>query len=309
MKLVLTASISFFIYWIFMFICIKFNEEKYIVQSEIEKLNQKNISNKKTEKKNRELKSLKLIHVSFSMREEILMSGVKVKPEEFVLIWILMSLGPSFLIYSLTSNLIRSLILFTLGLIIPPMYIKKQTKKRKVKFEQQLGDALLILSNGLRAGFSFTQALDNISKDLADPIKTEFSQISREAKLGLDIEISLNKVADKMESADMRLLTTAVSVQRQVGGNLSEIIDTIAETIRERQEIQRTVKTLTSQGRISGKIIGLLPIALLLIITFINPVYMEPMFNTSYGYTLIGISVFLEVLGFIVIAKIVNIKF
>lgn len=309
MKLILTASISFFVYWIFMFICIKFNEEKYIVQSEIEKINQKNISNKKEEKKNRELKSLKLIHVSFSMREEILMSGVKVKPEEFVLIWILMSLGPSFLIYSLTSNLIRSLILFTLGLIIPPMYIKKQTKKRKVKFEQQLGDALLILSNGLRAGFSFTQALDNIAKDLSDPIKTEFSQISREAKLGLDIEISLNKVADKMESGDMRLLTTAVSVQRQVGGNLSEIIDTIAETIRERQEIQRTVKTLTSQGRISGKIIGLLPIVLLLLITFINPVYMEPMFNTSYGYTLIGISVFLEILGFIVISKIVNIKF
>lgn len=252
---------------------------------------------------------LDFLHISQSMKDDILLSGIKMRPEEFVLFWILIIFGPAALSFTVSPNLLRAFILILVGTFALPLYLKMAITKRRALFERQLGDALMVISNGLRAGFSFPQALDNVAKDLADPIRAEFKSVVRELQLGGDIETALTKVATRMNSDDMKLLTTAVVVQQQLGGNLAEILDTISQTIRERLSIKRSVRTLTAQGRISGKIIGFLPIVLLIILSVLNPTYMEPFFTTTYGHIMLLIGTVMECIGFLVIRKIVDVKF
>jgi tight adherence protein B len=253
--------------------------------------------------------SKRIFNVSQKLKSQIVLSGIKLRPEEYLLLWLLLTFAPAVVSFLISPSLLRSVILILLGAISMPVYLKTQTKKRLELFERQLGDALLIISNGLRAGFSFQQAVDNVTRDLADPIKTEFKSVGMELQLGGTVEAALTKVAERMASGDMQLLTTAVVIQQQVGGNLAEIIDNIAKTIRDRQSMKRSVKTLTAQGRISGQIIGLLPVALLAIISAMNPTYMQPFFTTTYGYIMLGIGVVMELIGFAVIRKLVDVKF
>ena len=252
---------------------------------------------------------LSFLRISNSVRSSIVLSGIRVRPEEFVLIWILCIFAPALLVSSFSPSLLRSLILIVLGAIAPPLYLRRKTNKRLVLFERQLGDALMVLSNGLRAGLSFQQALHSVARDLPDPIGAEFRMVGRELQMGVDIDESLTKVATRMKSKDMALLTTAISVQLQVGGNLADILDTISKTIRERLSIRRNIRSLTAQGRISGMVIGFLPVGLLVLLSFINPGYVAPFFTTTVGYVMLGIGVVLEVLGFLVINKIVDLKF
>lgn len=310
MKLLVAVSVAFFSYWLIMLFFVLTSKRKIRVREALDEIETQNKETKKSSKRKKGKKfEFRFIHISNKMRDDILLSGLKMRPEEFIIMWLFLTIGPGFLFYSISSNLLQSIIITILGFLIPPVCMKKGIQKRRALFELQLGDALLVLSNGLRAGFSFTQALDNIIRDLPEPINNEFSNMSRELKFGMDIETAMSKVASRMESGDMKLLTTAVVVQRQVGGNLTEILDSISKTIRERQEIKRTVKTLTAQGRISGKIIGLLPIGLLGMISFINPDYMAPLYTTAYGYMLLMICGALELIGFLMISKIVNLKF
>ncbi|SHI18953.1 tight adherence protein B [Sporobacter termitidis DSM 10068] len=259
--------------------------------------------------KSKERSRLGFLNVSQSMKNQIQLSGIKLRPEEFMLVWILLIFVPAIISFLISPSALRSGALILAGAVSMPLYLRTKINKRRSLFERQLGDALLVLSNGLRAGFSFAQALDNVARDLADPIGPEFKSIGREIQLGGDIESALTKVTERMASADMKLLTTAVVVQQQVGGNLADIIDTIAKTIRERMSMKRSVKTMTAQGRISGRIIGLLPVAMLIIISVINPGYMQPFFTTTFGHVMLVVGVVMEVLGFVVIHKIVDIKF
>lgn len=253
--------------------------------------------------------SKRVFNVSQKLKSQIALSGIKLRPEEYLLLWLLLTFAPAVLAYLISPSFLRSLVLVLLGALSMPVYLKTQTKKRLALFERQLGDALLIISNGLRAGFSFQQAVDNVTRDLADPIKTEFKTVGMELQLGGTVEAALTKVAERMASGDVQLLTTAVVVQQQVGGNLAEIIDTIAKTIRDRQSMKRSVRALTAQGRISGKIIGLLPVAMLIIISAMNPGYVQPFFTTTYGYVMLGVGVVMELIGFAIIRKLVDVKF
>ena len=312
MELLVAVSVAFFSYWLILLLFVIIGYKKIKVREALDGIQNQSITPSVTEKqknKNNKKIELRFIHISGEMRDDILLSGLKMRPEEFIIMWMLLTIGPGFLFYSISSNLLQSFVVTIVGFIIPPISVKTGINKRRALFELQLGDALLVLSNGLRAGFSFTQALENITKDLPQPINGEFSNMTRELKFGIDIEKAMSKVATRMDSGDMKLLTTAVVVQRQVGGNLTEILDSISKTIRERQEIKRTVKTLTAQGRISGKVIGLLPIGLLGIISFVNPGYMSPLYSTTYGYVLLSFCGVLELIGFLVINKIVNLKF
>ena len=188
------------------------------------------------------------------------------------------------------------------------MFISIKTKKRKETFNNQLGDVLMLLSNSLRAGFTFEQALRSVAEDLPDPIGTEFMRIVQDVELGGDLERAMDDVANRMESEDMKLINTAVSIQRKVGGNLSNILDNISETIMDRIMIKKKINTLTAQGRISGLIISVLPVVLVVLISIINPEYMEPMFTTTFGHILLGLSVIMELLGFIFIKKTIDIE-
>jgi len=261
----------------------------------------------KDEKKDKQL--FRFIHVSKRLKEQVSLSGVRMRPEEFLVLWFLVIFAPPMLLFAFSPNLIQCMGLLLIGLAVPPCCLQIATSRQRALFETQLGDALMVLSNGLRAGFSFEQALENVSEDLEAPIGSEFNMVVRELKLGEDVEHAFLKVAERMKSDDLKLLTTAVVVQQKVGGNLSEILDTISQTIRDRLSIKRSVKTLTAQGRISGKVVGALPVLLLLAISFLNPGYVSPLFSSMMGRLMLVVGLGMELLGFLVISRIVDIKF
>ena len=250
-----------------------------------------------------------VIRVSDKFRESLDLARVNMGPEEFVFLWIVVAFFPALIALVISGRLLVMIMLAFGCAFLPLLYLRNKINKQRVLFERQLGDALMVLANAIRAGFSFPQALSNVASDLSDPISREFLSVSRDLQLGDDLEASMLKVAERMGSEDLRLITTAVVIQRQVGGNLAEILDTISQTIRDRLAIKRSVKALTAQGRISGKIIGAMPIFLLAIITLINPTYAEPLFATTIGIVLLIFSALIEICGFAWIKKIVNIKF
>lgn len=263
---------------------------------------------KKSKKDQKKEKQSISIEVPEKLKENLLMAGINLRPDEFLKMWLGLAAFAVVICVALDKGLIVTLFAFAAALIGPPMYIKIKRKQRISKFSQQLGDALLILSNSLRAGFTFEQALASIAKDLPDPIGPEFLKVCREVELGENIEKSLAAVSTRMESEEMKLMNTAVSIQRQVGGNLADVLDNIGEAIRERITIQKNIKALTAQGDASAKVIAGLPIVVLVLISMVNKEYMEPVFTTPFGYALLGVSATLEIMGYAMIKKLTNIE-
>lgn len=274
-----------------------------------EQLNSMATAEKQKKSEDKEKKSFSLFRVSDALRNNLELAQIKMEPEEFIFICIFGIAIPALISLVLTARIEVMLIIGALCSWMPWFIVKRKIGKQRKLFERQLGDALMVLSNAIRAGFSFQQALSNVANDLSDPISREFLSISRDLQLGGDVEASMLHVADRMQSSDLRLITTAVVIQRQVGGNLSEILDTISQTIRDRLAIKRTILALTAQGRISGKVIGGMPIVLLGVIYLMNPTYIEPLFTDTRGIIMLVLSAVMEILGFVVINKIVNIKF
>ncbi len=307
-KWILLISSTIFVYCMVQLLLAYILKRRLNVETRLKKIQTDDIKKAQQETSSKKLR-LSFLHISQSMKTEMNLAGIKLSPEEFVLAWILIAFGPAALSIVISPNIFRSIIIAVIGAILPLVYLRVAINKRRTLFERQLGDALMVLANALRAGFSFQQALANVANDLSDPIGKEFSAVCRELQIGVDVETALMKVVERMNSGDLKLITTAVVVQQQVGGNLSEILDTISQTIRDRLAIKRSIKTLTAQGRISGKIIGGIPLVLLIMITLVNPSYITPLFNTFVGKALLAAGAVMEVLGFIVINKIVNIKF
>ncbi|CAG0956131.1 hypothetical protein ANAEL_00351 [Anaerolineales bacterium] len=160
------------------------------------------------------------------------------------------------------------------GSMAPGMYVKSQQKKRLQKFNDQLSDMLNLMVNGLRAGYSTMQAMEAISKELPPPICDEFRRVIQEMQIGIPMETALDNLLRRIPSEDLDFVVTAINVQREVGGNLSEILDNISFTIRERVRIKGEVRVLTSQVRTSGTVLSLIPFFLVLILWFLNPEYL-----------------------------------
>ncbi|WP_454995017.1 type II secretion system F family protein, partial [Bulleidia extructa] len=182
-------------------------------------------------------------------------------------------------------------------------------KKRLALFNKQLPEALVIIGNCLRSGFTFRHALARVSEDLPNPISEELKRVIREVNYGRKLEESLGELASRTNSAELEMINSAVTIQQRSGGNLAEIVEKVTETINDRINIRNQIRVLTTQGRYSGMLIGLLPVFLLIILTFINPEYMNSFFNTSIGRVMLAISAILEITGFLLIQKIVNIKY
>ena len=180
-------------------------------------------------------------------------------------------------------------------------------RKFKEKFEEQLPDGLDLISNSMRAGLTMIQSINILTEEMPEPLSSEFREVIKEHKLGMNFDESLMRLNDRVKSTDLDIFVTAVAVTRQTGGNIAEILNRIASTIRERQRLKNQVKVLTAQGKMSGIIVGSLPIALLLIISFIDPSLTAPMFKTLIGIVLIMIALILEIIGALVIKKIVTI--
>jgi tight adherence protein B len=192
--------------------------------------------------------------------------------------------------------------------LLSGVFLKFRQGRRTRAFNNQLGDTITLLSNALKAGYSFAQALASVSRNASPPISEEFGRATREIALGINVDDALTHMVQRNKSDDFDLLVTAVQIQRVVGGNLAEILDTIAYTIRERVRIQGEIRTLTAQARVSGIIITLLPFGLAGVLETISPSYFGPMLTETLGHILLGIGIFSIAIGAAAIQKIVKIE-
>lgn len=263
---------------------------------------EKKKKNKKAENKNKR-------RLSQALTNELQTAGIMMRAEEFATFWIIASFVPSGLLALITGNAVLSGVVALIGIAAPPMYVAKQKKKRIAAFEKQLGDALVTMCNCLRSGLTLGQAIENISIDMGEPISKEFARVCLEVKYGSTLEAALDSMVERIGSDDLSLAATAIDIQRQTGGNLSEILGGISDTIRARVKLKADIKVVTASGRASGIVIGVLPIILGFIIYLVNPGYIVNFINSSAGRVLLIIAALMETMGFLVIKKILTIKY
>jgi tight adherence protein B len=242
------------------------------------------------------------------MEEELSKADIPLRGEEFLLANCLGAALPGIFGIFVLGNLGSGLILGVFGLTIPRILVFRAKHRRIAKFNSQIGDALTVMSNSLRAGFSFLQTMEMISREMPPPLGDEFGRCLREMNLGTPTEQALINLNNRIESDDLDLVITAVLIQRQVGGNLAEVLDSISFTIRERIRIKGEIKTLTAQGRMSGIIIGLLPVVLGSVLYLINPEYIGILFKTTIGLALIGGGIVSQAIGIVLIKKVISIE-
>lgn len=239
---------------------------------------------------------------------ELMRADIPLRGEEFVMINFLIMIALGMLLLLLTRNAILGWLGVVVGFILPRIIVKRIKLKRVQKFNSQIGDSLVVMSNSLRAGFSFLQAMELVSREMPAPISVEFARTLREMNLGTPTEEALVGLTNRIESEDLDLVLTAVLIQRQVGGNLAEVLDGISHTIRERIRIKGEIRTLTAQGRISGMIVGALPLAIGLVLSVINPKYIGALFINPIGWAMLTVGIISMVIGIALIKKIVDIK-
>lgn len=214
-----------------------------------------------------------------------------------------------FVIFALaTRNSVTGLLALLLFLAADFVFVQRRITKRLNNFQRQLADCLSLVANSLRAGFSFLQTMEIISREMEPPMSTEFERVMRDTSLGKSLDEALHDMDERVGSADFSLVVTAVLIQQQVGGNLATILDTIRSTITERIRIRREVNTLTAQGKMSGIVLACIPVALALFFYITSPEYLTPLLTTDIGKVAIIGTVFLVIVGFIIIRKIVDIK-
>lgn len=249
--------------------------------------------------------------------KELAQADLKVKPGEYIAARVIVALGGGFLMWYFNRN--AGLILMWLfilvgafvGYMAPRFWVRRQQSKRLIKFNEQLADMLNLMVNGLRAGYSTLQALEAVSKEMPAPISDEFRRVVQEVQLGLGVEPALENLLRRIPSEDLDLVITAMNVQREVGGNLAEILDTISYTIRERVKIKGEIRVLTAQVMISGKFLSMLPIFIALVLWFLNRDYMMQFFNPETrpaGMIALGIAGMMVAAGYFVMSNIANIE-
>ena len=195
------------------------------------------------------------------------------------------------------------------GILMGLALLGLRIRRRRKKFTNQLGDMLTMVANALRAGFSFMQAFELISREMDAPMGREVQLVVNEVNLGNTLESALDNMQRRVASPDFELVVTAVLIQRQVGGDLASILDTISETIAERVRMRREVMALTAQGRASGIVVACVPIALGIFLYIVNPTYLQPLLETDIGHMFIAGSIVSECIGMFIIHKIVDIQY
>ncbi|MEZ4644031.1 MAG: type II secretion system F family protein, partial [Chloroflexota bacterium] len=252
------------------------------------------------------------------LRERLARADIKLRVSEYIIVNALSTVGVAAAAYFFFGgNIILALVGAVVGLRVPRMYVNSAATRRMTKFNNQLGDTLNLWVNALRSGYSVLQGMETIATELPPPVSKEFERVVQEVRLGLSVEQALANMFRRVPSEDLDLVITAVNIQREVGGNLAEVLDVISFTIRERVRIQGEIRTMTAQGRISAWIISLLPIALGLLLYSINPGYVselwvqEPPFvlpGFPCGWIVVGIGGFMIGIGALAVRKMVEIE-
>jgi tight adherence protein B len=247
-----------------------------------------------------------------SVSEQLQRADLRLRTSEFLMI----QLGSTVLFVLIAivrfglplGGLIQTIVAGVIGYLVPSFYVKYRINKRLKAFNNQLGDTLTLLSNAIKAGYSFAQAIDTVAKNAVAPIADEFGRAVREMNLGGSPDEALQNITKRIVSADFDLVATAYSIHRTVGGNLAEILDNIAYTIRERVRIKGEIATLTAQARASGTLITFLPIVLAAFMYFVTPTYFRPMFESIVGWILLVIGGFMIFVGNLIIRRVVAIE-
>ncbi len=214
-----------------------------------------------------------------------------------------------FLLFFLLRGLWGGCVGAVVGLVVPILIVRVRAAKRLIRLEKQLPELLELLAAGLRAGFSLTQALQHCAGQMADPLGPSLQLVNAEMMMGLDVSQALNRWHERLGSMDAEMVVSAILIQREVGGNLAELLDNISRLMRDRQDAQMEMKTLTAQGRMEGVIISLLPVVLGVIISLMNPHYMDPLFDTQPGRIALGAASVMGLMGIFLIQKITHIRY
>ncbi|HEV8402720.1 MAG TPA: type II secretion system F family protein, partial [Candidatus Limnocylindrales bacterium] len=256
-----------------------------------------------------------------NLARDIARADLKLKPSEFLMIWVAAVVGIPLAMLILSAifptlgNPLFLLIGAFIGFMLPRFWLGRRKAGRLGAFNKQLPDTITLIANALRAGSSFLQAIELVVRESRPPVSTEFGRVIREVNLGLPFDQALENMVRRVRSDDLELMATAISIQHQVGGNLAEILDSIAYTIRERVRIQGEIRTLTAQQRLSGYVVGFLPIGLAGFLFIAAPGFMKPMFDNPpailglpAGVVILIFGGFMMFMGFMFIRRIVDIE-
>lgn len=237
-------------------------------------------------------------------------ADLKFRPAEFLALMIIVGFIVGVLGAFLGRSILFGIFMAFVGLYLPIMYVGTAQKSRLKRFDNQLGDMLNLMVNGLRAGFSTLQAMEAVSRELPSPISVEFHRVVQEMQLGITMEEALDHLLRRINSDDLDMVITAINVQREVGGNLAEILDTISFTIRERVRIRGEISSLTAQGRATAWVISLLPVVLMALLFLVNRPYLMEFFNPetrACGIPMLIVAALMILSGFFITQKIVDI--
>jgi tight adherence protein B len=235
-------------------------------------------------------------------------AGLNMRVAEFVLISLGSAFIPPMLVLILTRNLLISMVVVLLGTVGPFLWLAVLASRRRAKFDEQLPSTLQLLSGALQAGHSLQQAVDTVVQEAGDPIAGEFHRVLTEARLGRPLEEALEAMARRTQSLDFEWTVMAIRLQRQVGGNLAEVLSTVSQTIRDRYSLKRQIRALSAEGRLSSLILSVLPLLLFAALLIFNPLFLRPLFTTKVGIMMMAGAVVLMIFGVFWLKKITEIK-
>ena len=237
-------------------------------------------------------------------------AGLAIRGSEFIVLTAGSTIAGSLLVFIITRGgwdwALLSMLLTGGGVW---SWVQEKVRRRRHTFDDQLGEAAMMMANALRSGMSFVQTLELVSEEMSAPIAEEFSRVLRELRFGVATEEALQHLRQRMVSKDLDLFVTAILIQREVGGNLATIMDHISENVRDRLLVNREMKTLTAQGRLSGLVVGGLPPVLVFGLSVLSPGYYDDLFTSSIGYWCLGIAVLQYVAGILIIQKLSKVNF
>ncbi len=235
-------------------------------------------------------------------------SGVNTTVSSFLLITAAIGAAGFVIVFFLTKTLIVGMIAGILLLSAPFIFLEVKKRQREEKFTELFPDALAMISRSIRSGHSFTSAIQLVGTEVSDPVGSLFKTAYDQQLLGLRINETLDNMNERIDSLDLRFFTTAVAINSEVGGNFAEILDKLAETIRERIKIRRQLRVHTAQGRLSGYILAVMPIATFFLMDIMIPGYQKTLLEDDVGFKILILAAIMQVIGFLVIRRIINIR-
>lgn len=245
--------------------------------------------------------------VTLQLARELARAGSLQKPGEFLLITTLAAcVGMT--VTSFVFGPLLAIAGLPIGAAVPWILLRRRQRQRERRFEQQLPDALDLLTNSLKAGYSLQAAMEFVGRESTAPLSTEFLRFYDEQRLGVDVRSALLALQERVGTDDVRMFVTSLLLQRETGGNLTELLNSISSLIRQRLQLRGQLDTLTAEPKMSAQLLAAMPFVMFAIVYALNPAYMRPMLVTSTGHSMLALSAVLVVLGYAVMSRIADVE-